>query len=103
VAYQAAVSAVHPLATFGGLAADPAATPWDPELATAMWHLNIRVKEELTLDALLQGPQSLVNRIALLWSLYAMGRVAVGWTGATGTEPAPIQRHRQGQSRLDFI
>jgi len=54
VAYQTAVSATHPLATLGGLAGDPATTPWDPELATAMRHLNLRVEEELTLDALLQ-------------------------------------------------
>ena len=63
VAYQAAVS-VHPLATvaaLGGLAADPAATPWDPELFTAMRHLNIRIEEELTLDALLQDLHALAR------------------------------------------
>jgi uncharacterized protein (TIGR02679 family) len=54
VAYQTAVSAVHPLAALGGLVGEPTATPWDPELATAMRHLNLRIEEELTLDALLQ-------------------------------------------------
>jgi uncharacterized protein (TIGR02679 family) len=51
LAYQAAVAAAHPLTVLGG---EPAASPWDPELATAMRHLNLRVEEELTLDALLQ-------------------------------------------------
>jgi uncharacterized protein (TIGR02679 family) len=51
VAYQAAVPAVHPLAALVG---EPAATPWDLQLATAMRHLNLRIEEELTLDALLQ-------------------------------------------------
>ena len=54
VAYQAAVSAAHPLAALGGLVGEPAATPWDPALATAMRHVNLRVEEELTLDDLLQ-------------------------------------------------
>jgi uncharacterized protein (TIGR02679 family) len=54
VAYQAAVSAAHPLAPPAGLAGDAASTPWDPELAAAMLHSNIRIEEELTLDALLQ-------------------------------------------------
>jgi uncharacterized protein (TIGR02679 family) len=53
-AYRAAVSATHPLAALGGLVGEPAVTPWDPELATAMRHLDLRVEEELTLDALLQ-------------------------------------------------
>jgi len=53
-AYRAAVSAAHPLAVLAGLVGEPAATPWDPGLATAMRHLNLRVEEELTLDALLQ-------------------------------------------------
>jgi uncharacterized protein (TIGR02679 family) len=54
-AYQAAVPAAHPLA---GLVGEPAATPWDPELAAVMRHHNLRIEEELTLDALLQdlGP-----------------------------------------------
>jgi hypothetical protein len=33
---------------------DPAATPRDPELASAMRHRNVRIEEELTLDLLLQ-------------------------------------------------
>ena len=53
VAYQAAVSA-QSLAALAGLVGEPAATPWDPELAAAMRHLNLRIEEELTLDALLQ-------------------------------------------------
>jgi uncharacterized protein (TIGR02679 family) len=58
VAYEAALSAAHPLAPLAGLAGEPATTPWDPELATVMRHRNLRVEEELTLDALLQdlGP-----------------------------------------------
>jgi len=56
-AYEAAVSAAHPLAPpagLTGLAGEPAATPWDPELAAAMRRRNLRIEEELTLDALLQ-------------------------------------------------
>ena len=53
-AYQAAVSAAHPLAVLAGLVGEPAETPWDTGLATAMRHLNLRIEEELTLDALLQ-------------------------------------------------
>ena len=53
-AYEAAVSAAHPLTPLAGLAGEPAATPWDPELAAAMRHRNVRIEEELTLDALLQ-------------------------------------------------
>jgi uncharacterized protein (TIGR02679 family) len=53
-AYEAAMSAVHPLTPLAGLAGEPAATPWDPELAAAMRHRNVRIEEELTLDALLQ-------------------------------------------------
>ena len=37
-----------------GSSASRLTTPWDPELATAMRHRNVRVEEELTLDALLQ-------------------------------------------------
>jgi uncharacterized protein (TIGR02679 family) len=57
-AYEDAVSAVHPLTPLAGLVGEPAATPWDPELAAAMRRRNVRVEEELTLDALLQdlGP-----------------------------------------------
>jgi uncharacterized protein (TIGR02679 family) len=53
-AYEAAVSAVYPLTPLAGLAGEPAATPWDPELAAAMRRRNVRIEEELTLDALLQ-------------------------------------------------
>jgi uncharacterized protein (TIGR02679 family) len=52
-AYEAAVAA-HQLAAPAGLAGEPASTPWDPELAAAMRRHNLRVEEELTLDALLQ-------------------------------------------------
>jgi hypothetical protein len=54
-AYQATVPAAHSLA---GLVGKSAATPWDPELAAVMRHHNLRIEEELTLDALLQdlGP-----------------------------------------------
>jgi uncharacterized protein (TIGR02679 family) len=50
-AYEAALLAAHPLAPLAGA---PAATPWDPELARVMKHRNVRIEEELTLDALLQ-------------------------------------------------
>jgi len=53
-AYEAAVSAVHPLTPLAGLVGESAATPWDPELAAAMRHRNVRIEEELMLDALLQ-------------------------------------------------
>jgi uncharacterized protein (TIGR02679 family) len=53
-AYETAVSAAHPLTPLSRLVGEPAATPWDPELAAAMRHRNVRVEEELTLDALLQ-------------------------------------------------
>jgi uncharacterized protein (TIGR02679 family) len=53
-AYEAAVLAAHPLTPLAGLAGEPSATPWDPELAAAMRRRNIRIEEELTLDALLQ-------------------------------------------------
>ncbi|HEY1322585.1 MAG TPA: TIGR02679 family protein [Streptosporangiaceae bacterium] len=52
-AYEAVVSAVYPLTPLAGLAGEPAATPWDPELAAAMRRHNVRIEEELTLDALL--------------------------------------------------
>jgi uncharacterized protein (TIGR02679 family) len=54
LAYQAAVSAAHPPAPLARLTGEPAPTPWDPELATVMRHRNLRIEEELTLDALLQ-------------------------------------------------
>jgi len=54
VAYEAAVSAAQPLPPLAGLVGESAETPWDPELAGAMRHHNLRVEEELTLDTLLQ-------------------------------------------------
>jgi hypothetical protein len=53
-AYEAAASAADPLTPLAGLVGEPAATPWDPELAAAMRHRNVRIEEELVLDALLQ-------------------------------------------------
>jgi len=53
-AYEAAVSAAHMPTPLAGLVGEPAATPWDPGLAAAMRHRNVRIEEELTLDALLQ-------------------------------------------------
>jgi uncharacterized protein (TIGR02679 family) len=53
-AYEAAVLAAHPLTPLAGLAGEPSATPWDPKLAAAMRRHNVRIEEELTLDALLQ-------------------------------------------------
>jgi hypothetical protein len=35
------------------LTGDPLPTPWDPDLATAMAHHDVRVEEELFLDVLL--------------------------------------------------
>jgi uncharacterized protein (TIGR02679 family) len=57
-AYEAAVSAAHPLRPLAGLVGEPTATPWDPELAFAMRDCNARIEEELTLDALLQDLSS---------------------------------------------
>ena len=57
-AYEVAVSAAHPLTPLAVLVGKPAATPWDPELASAMRHRNVRIEEELTLDALLQDLSS---------------------------------------------
>ena len=53
-AYQTAVSTAEPLVALAGLVGEPAATPWDPGLAAEMQHRNLRIEEELTLDALLQ-------------------------------------------------
>lgn len=53
-AYEAAVLAAHSIAPLAGLVGEPAATPWDPELAACMRRRNHRIEEELTLDALLQ-------------------------------------------------
>jgi uncharacterized protein (TIGR02679 family) len=49
-AYKAAASA-DPQTPLTG---EPATTPWDPELASAMRQRNVRIEEELTLDTLLQ-------------------------------------------------
>jgi uncharacterized protein (TIGR02679 family) len=54
LAYEAAVLAARPLTPLAGLVGAPAATPWDTELASAMRHHNVRIEEELTLDALIQ-------------------------------------------------
>jgi uncharacterized protein (TIGR02679 family) len=53
-AYEAAVAAARPLTPLAGLVGNPTVTPWDPELAAAMRQCNVRIEEELTLDALLQ-------------------------------------------------
>ena len=52
--YEAAVSAARSAAPPATLAGVPAETPWDPELATTMRRHNLRIEEELTLDALLE-------------------------------------------------
>ena len=57
-AYEAAVSAAHPLRPLGMLAGEQAATPWDPGLASAMSDHNVRIEEELTLDTLLRDLSS---------------------------------------------
>jgi uncharacterized protein (TIGR02679 family) len=54
MAYESAVASANMLTPLAGLGGEPAATPWDPELAAAMRNHNVRVEEELTLDALLQ-------------------------------------------------
>jgi hypothetical protein len=53
-AYEAAVTAAHPLTPLASLSGEPTATPWNPELADAMRRHNVRIEEELTLDSLLQ-------------------------------------------------
>lgn len=59
-AYEAAVSVARPpaaptpFALHAGLIGEPATTPWDPELAAAMRRHDLRIEEELTLDALLE-------------------------------------------------
>ena len=52
--YEAAASAARPLPPLARLVGESAETPWDPELAAAMRRRNLRIEEELTLDALLQ-------------------------------------------------
>jgi uncharacterized protein (TIGR02679 family) len=54
LAYETAVLAARPLTPLAGLVGEPAATPWDIQLASAMRHHNVRIEEELTLDALIQ-------------------------------------------------
>jgi uncharacterized protein (TIGR02679 family) len=54
--YEAAARAMlasHDAAPPPRLTGDPASTPWDPDLATAMAHHDVRVEEELFLDILL--------------------------------------------------
>jgi uncharacterized protein (TIGR02679 family) len=53
-ACEAAVASADSLTPFIRLTGEPSATPWDPGLAAAMPHRNVRVEEELTLDALLR-------------------------------------------------
>lgn len=53
-AYESAVSAATALTPLARLVGEPAATPWDPGLAAAMRNRNVRVEEELTIDALLR-------------------------------------------------
>ncbi len=43
--YETAVSAAHSLASLAGLVGEPAATPWDPELAAGMRRRNHRIEE----------------------------------------------------------
>ena len=55
-AYETAAAtmlAVHAAARLPRLAGDPVATPWDPGLADAMARRDVRVEEEISLDALL--------------------------------------------------
>jgi uncharacterized protein (TIGR02679 family) len=54
-AYEAVTAVAHPP---NPLAGEPSATPWDPELAAAMRRRNVRIEEELTLDALLRDLSS---------------------------------------------
>ncbi|HEX3488427.1 MAG TPA: TIGR02679 family protein, partial [Streptosporangiaceae bacterium] len=56
--YEAAALAAGALTPLAQLTGQPAATPWDPELASAMRRRNVRIEEELTLDALLQDLSS---------------------------------------------
>ena len=52
-AVATAMLAAHEAAPPPRLTGDPASTPWDPDLATAMAHHDVRVEEELFLDTLL--------------------------------------------------
>ena len=54
--YEAAATAMlaaHDAAAPPRLTGEPLPTPWDPDLATAMARLDLRVEEELFLDTLL--------------------------------------------------
>jgi len=55
LAYEAAALVAHPLTPLVG---ETSATPWDPELASAMGRRNVRIEEELTIDLLLQDLSS---------------------------------------------
>ena len=88
-AYEAAVSAAHPLTPLGSRG-EPVATPWDPELAAAMRHRNVRIEEELTLDALLQD----------------LGRLRI-WSGCPGqpissSDPLALRPPRRRQTAADL-
>jgi uncharacterized protein (TIGR02679 family) len=52
-ALAARVSAASPAVALPRLPGEPAATPWDPALATAMIRRGLRIEEELCLDSLL--------------------------------------------------
>jgi uncharacterized protein (TIGR02679 family) len=52
-AMATAMLAAHDAAPPPRLTGEPASTPWDPDLATAMAHHDVRVEEELFLDVLL--------------------------------------------------
>jgi uncharacterized protein (TIGR02679 family) len=52
-AVATATLAAHDAATPPRLTGEPVSTPWDPDLATAMAHHDVRVEEELLLDILL--------------------------------------------------
>ena len=52
--YEYAASGADALTPLTRLVGEPAATPWDPELAIVMRDRNLRIEEEFTLDTLLQ-------------------------------------------------
>jgi uncharacterized protein (TIGR02679 family) len=52
-AVATAMLAAHAAAPPPRLTGEPVSTPWDPDLATAMAHHDVRVEEELFLDILL--------------------------------------------------
>jgi uncharacterized protein (TIGR02679 family) len=53
-AYEAAVLAANPLTPLAGLVGEPTETPWDADLSAAMRQRNVRIEEELAIDALLR-------------------------------------------------